>query len=112
MPKKNTDNNGIVYSTDPSFQFAENDASAETVNPANQKLIIKLETKHRGGKTVTAIYGFLGKPEDLIILEKKLKNFCGTGGSSKDGIILIQGDQRAKILNWLKINEYSKTKQG
>ncbi len=112
MPKKNTDNNGIIYSTDPSFQFTADEALAETANPENQKLIIKLETKHRAGKTVTAIYGFVGKQEDLSVLEKKLKNFCGTGGSSKDGIILIQGDQRTKILNWLKINEYNKTKQG
>lgn len=111
MPKKHADNNGIVFSTDPSFQFTGNEASTETLSPANQKLIIKLETKHRAGKTVTAVYGFTGKQEDLQFLEKKLKNFCGTGGSSKDGIILIQGDQRKKIVSWLTTNGYSKTKQ-
>ncbi|MFZ1799567.1 MAG: translation initiation factor [Chitinophagaceae bacterium] len=111
MPKKHADNNGIVFSTDPSFQFTDNEASAETLIPANQKLIIKLETKHRAGKTVTSVNGFIGKQEDLQFLEKKLKNFCGTGGSSKDGIILIQGDQRKKIVSWLTTNGYSKTKQ-
>lgn len=111
MPKKKFNSNGIVYSTDSSFQFDEDENLTETLLPAMQPLQIKLETKHRAGKTVTAIYGFVGKQDDLAILEKKLKNFCGTGGSSKDGIILIQGDQRIKIANWLKTNGYIKTKQ-
>lgn len=111
MPKKKPGINGIVYSTDSSFQIDEDEDTIETILPALQTLQIKLEKKHRAGKTVTAIYGFIGKQDDLFSLEKKLKNTCGTGGSSKEGIILIQGDQRIKIFNWLKTNGFTKTKQ-
>ncbi len=76
-----------------------------------QKLKIRLETKHRGGKTVSLIEGFIGTGGDLEDLGKKLKNFCGTGGSAKDGEIIVQGDQREKILQWLLKNGYKQTKR-
>jgi translation initiation factor 1 len=66
-----------------------------------RKLRIRLETKHRGGKAATVITGFIGREEDLEDLSKKLKTHCGTGGSAKDGEIIIQGDQRPKVLAWL-----------
>ena len=83
----------------------------ETLSPKEQKLRIRLETKHRGGKTASLIEGFTGKEEDLEELGKKLKNFCGTGGSAKDGEIIIQGDQSDKVLQWLLKNGYEKTKK-
>jgi translation initiation factor 1 len=108
MNKKNkSDRNGFVFSTDPNFNFQEEKAPAiETLPPQQQKLKIKLETKHRGGKAVSLIEGFIGKEEDLQSLGKALKNFCGTGGSVKDGEIIIQGDHREKVLQWLIKNEY------
>ena len=113
MSKKNkADRNGFVFSTDPDFRFeSEEQESFETLSPAQQKLKIKLETKHRGGKTVTLIEGFVGKEEDLEALGKSLKNFCGTGGSAKDGEIIIQGDQREKVLQWLQKNGYKNAKR-
>jgi translation initiation factor 1 len=113
MSKKDKkDKYGFVYSTDPNFKFEEEAGGMqETLSAKEQKLKIKLETKHRGGKTVTLIEGFVGKEEDSEELGKKLKNFCGTGGSAKDGEIIIQGDQRDKVLQWLLKNGYDKSKK-
>jgi translation initiation factor 1 len=107
MSKKHKpDSRGFVYSTDPSFQFEEKGKAHETLSPADQKLKIRLDTKHRAGKAVTLVEGFTGKEKDLEILSKRLKSFCGTGGSAKDGQIIIQGDQREKVLQWLGKNGY------
>ena len=113
MSKKNKpDARGFVFSTDPSFRFEEGDqAAAETLAPNQQKLRIRLDTKQRAGKAVTLVTGFIGKEEDLEILGKQLKNFCGTGGSVKDGEAIVQGDQRDKVLQWLLKNGYSGTKK-
>ncbi len=113
MSKKNKpDKSGFVYSTDPGFRFeSEEQESGETLPPQQQKLKVKLETKHRGGKTVTLISGFVGTDEDLQLLGKQLKNFCGTGGSAKDNEIIIQGDQREKVLQWLLKNGYKNAKK-
>jgi len=112
MSKKNKpDNRGFVYSTDPNFSFEQEQENAETLLPAQQKLRVKLDAKNRGGKTVTLVDGFTGKADDLEDLGKKLKSFCGTGGSAKDGEIIVQGDQRDKVLQWLLKNGYSQTKK-
>ncbi|MBD0331557.1 MAG: translation initiation factor [Chitinophagaceae bacterium] len=103
MSKRNKpDKSGFVYSTDPNFRFDhEDERSFETLPPQRQALKVRLETKHRGGKTVTLVEGFAGKNEDLENLARELKNFCGTGGSAKDKEIIIQGDQREKVMQWL-----------
>jgi translation initiation factor 1 len=101
MSKKKADNNGFVYSTDPDFRFDDSSEPVATLPPAQQKLKIRLDTKQRGGKAVTLVEGFAGSEEDLQELGKKLKAFCGTGGSAKDAEIIVQGDQRDKVLQWL-----------
>jgi translation initiation factor 1 len=113
MNKKNkSDRNGFVYSTDPNFRFEEeNEAVQETLPSQQQKLKVRLDNKKRGGKTVTLVEGFIGTEEDFQALGKDLKNFCGTGGSAKDGEIIIQGDQRDKVLQWLLKNGYKNTKR-
>ena len=112
MSKKNkSDKHGFVYSTDPSFRFEEEEqAAAETLPPRQQKLRVRLDTKQRGGKAVTLITGFIGTDEDLQALGKNLKNFCGTGGAAKEGEIIIQGDQRPKVVQWLLKAGYTQTK--
>ncbi|ULQ52472.1 translation initiation factor [Flavihumibacter fluvii] len=110
--KKPSDKNGLVYSTDPNFRFEpEEQHNIETLAPDKQILRIRLDTKQRGGKAVTLVTGFVGQEADLETLGKLLKNFCGTGGSVKDGEAIIQGDQRDKVLLWLMKNGYNKTKK-
>lgn len=112
MSKKNKpDSKGFIYSTDPNFKFEEDQQEETTLPPAQQLLKVRLDTKHRAGKAVTLITGFIGSADDLEELGKKLKNFCGTGGSAKDGEIIIQGDQRQKVMQWLGKNGFTKAKQ-
>ncbi|MBC7589091.1 MAG: translation initiation factor [Chitinophagaceae bacterium] len=104
-------NNGFVFSTDPNFKLQEEEQAMETLPTNQQKLRVRLETKHRGGKAATLVAGFIGKDEDLEDLGKKLKTFCGTGGSVKEGEIIVQGDQREKLLQWLLKNGYTNSKK-
>ena len=112
MNRKNKpDTRGFVYSTDPNFSFEPEQNNAETLPPALQKLKVRLDTKQRAGKAVTLIEGFAGKQEDLEDLGKKLKSFCGTGGSAKDREIIVQGDQREKVMQWLIKNGFKNVKK-
>jgi translation initiation factor 1 len=105
--------NRLVYSTNPDFRLQEQTGEEwSTPPPIQQKLKLRLDTRQRAGKAVTLVEGFIGKPEDLEALEKKLKTFCGTGGSVKDGVVIIQGDQRDKIMPWLVKNGYLHAKRG
>jgi translation initiation factor 1 len=114
MSKKNksnpSNNSPFVFSTDPNFNPSFEEENIETLAPALQQLRVILETKHRAGKTVTIVYGFEGQEEDMNALGKALKNHCGTGGSVKDGEIIIQGDHRQKVFQYLKQKGYSKAK--
>lgn len=100
----------LVYSTNPDYMVPNEAEEKTTLAPAEQLLRIILETKHRAGKTVTIVYGFEGADADLEALGKALKNFCGTGGSVKDGEIIIQGDHRQKVFQYLKQKGYNKAK--
>ncbi len=75
-----------------------------------EPLICKFEKKGRNGKPVTLIEGFEGSDDDLKMISKKIKTTLGIGGSEKDGIIVIQGDNRAKIMKILQEMGY-KTKR-
>lgn len=98
LADKNRHREGIVYSTNPGFKFSENKGEGKTtLPPQQQNLRIRFETKHRGGKMVTIISGFTGTGDDLDNLGKLLKTKCGTGGSVKDGEILVQGDFRERV---------------
>ena len=80
MSKKKLSFDGIVFSTDPTFKTEQDEQQVtETLTPNQQKLRIKLDTKHRAGKAVTLITGFVGKGNDIETLGKQLKNYCGTG---------------------------------
>ncbi len=112
MTKKINSLSGLVYSTDPNFKIEDDENLEEqTILPAEQKIKIRLDKKHRGGKMVTLIENFTGKNADKEELGKKLKTVCGTGGSVKDGEILVQGDNRDKVLQWLLKNGYKNSKK-
>jgi translation initiation factor 1 len=94
---------GIVYSTDPSFIYDYGDKPISgTVPPEEQCLRIILDTKGRQGKVATLIKGFVGKERDIEQLAKTIKTRCGTGGTVKDGDVIIQGDMRDRISDVLK----------
>ncbi|MGB5941474.1 MAG: translation initiation factor [Leeuwenhoekiella sp.] len=56
----------------------------------------------RKGKANTIIEGYNGADEDFKILAKELKTMLGVGGSFKKDRILIQGDYRDRIMDFLK----------
>ena len=110
--KKFNSLSGLVYSTDPNFKIeVDNTPEQDTLPAAQQKLRILLDKKQRAGKAVTLVTGYTGKEADMQELGKKLKTFCGTGGSVKDGEIIIQGDNREKVLQWLQKNGYTASKK-
>ncbi len=103
---------GLVYSTDPDFKLPVDETDEQqTIESSQQKLRIRLDTKHRAGKAVTLVEGFAGATAEREDLGKKLKSFCGTGGSVKDGEIIVQGDNRDKVLQWLHKNGYKLAKR-
>ena len=101
-----------MYSTnrDLTLRNNEEDQSIETLARDKQKLRVITDTKQRAGKIVTLVTGFIGSDEDLQDLGKQLKTKCGTGGSIKDGEIIIQGNYKEKIIQWLKDWGYTGTK--
>lgn len=103
---------GLVYSTNQDFynDYEETSSVQETLPRQQQKLRVRLETKHRAGKVATVVDCFTGTAEDLEALGKQLKTKCGTGGSAKDGQVIIQGDYREKIILYLKEWGYTQTK--
>lgn len=74
-----------------------------------QRLKVWLDKKHRKGKTVTLVEGFTGKTTDLEALGKRLKTACGTGGSTKDNEILVQGDHLDQVKSLLQSWGYAVT---
>lgn len=70
--------------------------------PEKQTLSIRREVKGRGGKTATVVYDLRLSEADFKDLARRLREACGSGGSAKDGQILIQGDHRDKAAAFLK----------
>lgn len=109
MKKKNS-LSALVYSTDPDFKIEVPEETA-TLAKNEQRLKVSLDKKQRAGKTVTLVEGFIGTIADAETLGRQLKNLCGTGGSVKDSIIIIQGENKEKIFAWLVREGYTLTKK-
>jgi translation initiation factor 1 len=114
MSKKNKNNRrGVVFSTNPDYEYNYDDGQddIETLEPGAQNLRVLIDRKRRKGKEVTLVTGFVGLDDDLKDLGKFLKSKCGVGGSVKDGEIIIQGNQREKVVQLLLDKGYSRTKK-
>ncbi|MGQ7871183.1 translation initiation factor [Sunxiuqinia sp. sy24] len=104
---------GVVYSTNPDFDYSKDDgAEQETPTPAKQDLRVSLDKKNRRGKAVTLVSGFVGQDDDLKALGKLLKSKCGVGGSAKDGEIMVQGDFRDQVMQLLQKEGYKVKRSG
>jgi translation initiation factor 1 len=112
MSKNKKLRDGIVFSTNPDFeyQFSENTEGPEDLAKNQQKLRLHLE-RLKGNKEATVVRGFVGTDETLEALGKILKTKCGVGGTTKDGEILIQGNHRDKILQILINEGYTQSKK-
>lgn len=112
MSKKEKNRINVVYSTNPDFKFEETgDNEQSTLPPAQQNLKVYLD-RMGGGKLLSRVTGFVGTDTDLDALGKLLKQKCGVGGNTKDGEILIQGDNRDKIVTLLTKEGYKIKKAG
>lgn len=106
MGKKNKRRQGIVYSTDPDYDYYEENGQGQaTLPPAKQTLKLHLD-RLKGNKIATRIENFVGSDDDLKDLGKQLKQLCGCGGTTKKGIIILQGSFREKVAKWLTDQGY------
>ncbi|MFM9944099.1 MAG: translation initiation factor [Bacteroidia bacterium] len=112
MSNKNKKYQGIVYSTNPDFGAEEAPSNInETLPPEKQNLLVRISTSGRAGKKATLVQRFVGTPNDLENLSKEIKKYCGTGGTVKDGEIIIQGDICQKIVDYL-LNKGYRARKG
>jgi translation initiation factor 1 len=111
MAKNKKKRKGIMYSSNPDFEFDYENQEMETLPNNKQHLKVYID-KHRAGKIAVIIKDFVGKTNDLKALSKLLKTKCGVGGSAKNGEIIIQGDVRDKVMGVLKQEEYNYKRVG
>ena len=117
--RKKNDGDGperkLAYSTDPAGYNPFKDLAGQTgekKKPSYENPVrIKLEKKGRGSKMVSIISGLEGSGLNMKDLAKELKRACGTGGSAKEGEVIIQGDHRDKIIDHLKKKGFSNVKK-
>ena len=73
---------------------------------------VSLQTKGRGGKSVTLVKGLALDAEALAVLGKQLRGACGSGGTIKDGVIEIQGDHCELVMETLKKHGHQPKRAG
>jgi len=112
MSKHRDEKSRVVYSTNPDFKPAsDDDHNQETLSANLQTLYVALE-RLKGGKVATVISNYIGNEADLETLGKQLKTKCGVGGTVKDGLIMIQGEQREKVMSFLQTMGYKTKRKG
>jgi len=104
---------GMVYSTNPDFQFdTGEEEKVETPEPRQQQLYVSLDKRNRKGKKVTLVEGFVGDTQDLKDLAREIKSNCGVGGSVVETQILIQGDFRERVTKLLQDKGFKVKRSG
>ena len=111
MKKNKNNRNGMIYSTNPNFEFEYDNEEMDTIANNQQNLKVCID-KHRAGKIAVILKGFVGNTDDLKALSKILKARCGVGGSTKNGEIIIQGDIRDKVMDILAKEGYNYKRVG
>lgn len=111
MGKNKKNRKGVLYSTNPDFEYEYEEDEMETLNPNQQNLKVCID-KHRAGKIAVIIKDFVGNTDDLKSLGKILKSKCGVGGSAKNGEIIIQGNVRDKVMEILEKEGYNYKRVG
>ena len=94
----------LVYSTEKLISRKEGPAGNNVnriLNPAHQKIIVRLDRKGRGGKSVTVVEGLQISKKNREALLRELKAGLGTGGTVKDMSLEIQGDHCAALITAL-----------
>jgi translation initiation factor 1 len=109
--KKFTNPTGLVYSTNPDLNLQQPKEEDDTLPANEQNLFTGTDKRNRNGKIITFIKGFKGKTADLEELGKSLRTFCGSGGTVKEGEIIIQGDHKEKVIRWLQQNGFTRSKK-
>ena len=115
---KSNSEGGLVYSTDagrmcPDCRHATADcickaqAQAQQLPKTDGVVRVSLQTKGRGGKSVTVVKGLPLDALALAALAKQLRAACGSGGTVKDGVVEVQGDHVATVLAALQKQSYN-----
>jgi translation initiation factor 1 len=115
------ENSRLVYSTDGGRACPEcrqpraacrcrEAAAARPVGDGQVR--VSREKQGRGGKTVTVVRGLPLAAEPLAALGKRLRSACGTGGTAKDGVLELQGDQVERVLALLVAEGYRAKRSG
>ncbi|MEO6869102.1 MAG: translation initiation factor [Ginsengibacter sp.] len=111
MSKKNRPFGNIVFSTNNDWQPEQEKNITESLLPQQQMVKVRTDKKHRAGKIVTLVEGLVMNQVQIEELTKLLKSYCGSGGSVKDQVIIIQGDHSQKIVDWLHKNDFVRAKK-
>ena len=110
--KRKRNDDGMVFSTNTNYNFKEDFIDDDDWSASDCTLYVSLDRKQRAGKHVTLVEGFNGPASGLLFLGKELKKMCGVGGSVKEGCILVQGDQRDKVISHLEKVGYTVKRKG
>ena len=105
MKKNRKNRKGILYSTNPDFEYKYEEEEHHNLPPSEQNLKVCID-KHRAGKVAVIIKDYVGSNNNLRLLGKLLKQKCAVGGSVKNGEIIIQGNVRERVMRILEEEGY------